>query len=59
MADKERYKTGQKAPASGTYKVDSLVHGEKARDELDIKIEAGEQFPPSPTSHDAATWVKA
>lgn len=57
MADK--YKTGEKAPESGKYKVDSLVNGNSHNDDTKIDIEKGEQFPPSPTSHDAAYWVKA
>lgn len=59
MTEKERYKTGEKAPESGKYRVQSLVHGEKREDESEIDMEAGDQFPPSPTSHDAAYWEKA
>ncbi|GIN58813.1 YjzC family protein [Lederbergia sp. NSJ-179] len=57
MADK--YKTGEKAPESGKFKVDSLVNGNSHNDDTTIDIEKGEQFPPSPSSHDAAYWVKA
>ncbi|MFD2629458.1 YjzC family protein [Oceanobacillus kapialis] len=54
-----KFKTGENAPESGKYKVDSLVNGGSTNDEATIDIEQGEQFPPSPSSNDAAYWVKA
>ncbi|UOQ44961.1 YjzC family protein [Halobacillus salinarum] len=56
---KETYKTGEKAHETGTYKVDSLVSGGSAsQDNTEVKVEKGEQFPPSPSSNEAAHWVK-
>ncbi|GIN69638.1 hypothetical protein J14TS2_01130 [Bacillus sp. J14TS2] len=57
MADK--YKTGENVPESGKFKVDSLVNGNSHNDGTAIDIEKGEQFPPSPSSREAAFWVKA
>lgn len=58
MAD-NKFKTGEKAPESGEFKVDSLVNGGSGNnDNTTINIEKGEQFPPSPSSNDAAYWVK-
>ncbi|SFJ29605.1 YjzC-like protein [Halobacillus dabanensis] len=57
--NKQTYKTGEKAEQSGTYKVDSLVSGGSTEnDDTEIKLEEGEQFPPSPSSNEAAHWVK-
>ncbi|GIO25014.1 YjzC family protein [Oceanobacillus sp. J11TS1] len=59
MAD-NKYKTGENAPESGKFKVDSLVNGgSSSNDNTTINIEKGEQFPPSPSSNEAAYWVKA
>ncbi|MFC3038780.1 YjzC family protein [Virgibacillus xinjiangensis] len=58
MAD-NRYKTGENAPESGKYKVDSLANGNTSNDDTTIEIEKGDQFPPSPSEHEAAYWVKA
>ena len=59
MAD-NKFKTGEKAPESGEFKVDSLVNsGSGNNDNTTIRIEKGEQFPPSPSSTEAAYWVKA
>jgi YjzC-like protein len=59
MANKKTYKTGEKAEENGTYKVDSLINGNSSgKDDTEIKIEQGEQFPPSPSSNEAANWVK-
>lgn len=56
----EKYKTGEKAPESGKFKVDSLVNGGSGSDDnTTIDIEEGDSFPPSPGSNDAAYWVKA
>ncbi|MDY0395079.1 YjzC family protein [Virgibacillus halophilus] len=56
---KETYKTGEKAPENGTFKVDSLVSGSSSsQDNTEIQVEKGEQFPPSPSSNEAANWVK-
>ncbi|WP_091660584.1 YjzC family protein [Alteribacillus iranensis] len=56
----DRYKTGEKAPESGTYKVDTLVSGGNAsQDNTEIEINEGDQFPPSPGENEAAHWVKA
>ncbi|MDY0404136.1 YjzC family protein [Virgibacillus sp. 179-BFC.A HS] len=57
---KQTYKTGEKAPESGTFKVDSLVNGSSSSsgDNTEIQMEKGEQFPPSPSSNEAANWVK-
>lgn len=54
----EKYKTGEKTPESRKFKVDSLVNG-GSRDNTTIDIEKGESFPPSPSSNDAAYWVKS
>lgn len=59
MAD-TKFKTGENAPESGKYKVDSLVNGgSSSNDNTTIDMEQGEQFPPSPSSNEAAYWVKA
>ncbi|GGB38512.1 YjzC family protein [Virgibacillus dakarensis] len=59
MAD-NKYKTGETAPESGKFKVDSLVNsGSSIDDNTKIDMEKGEQFPPSPSSNEAAYWVKA
>lgn len=56
----QKFKTGEKAQESGTYKVDSLVNGQSStQDNSEIKLEKGEQFPPSPSSNEAVYWVKA
>ncbi|MCP3028442.1 YjzC family protein [Halobacillus sp. A5] len=57
MANKQ-YKTGEKAPATGTYKVDQLVNGKKSQDKNEINLSEGDQFPPSTTESEAAYWVK-
>ncbi|WP_158737207.1 YjzC family protein [Alteribacillus sp. YIM 98480] len=55
-----QYKTGEKAPESGTYKVDKLVNGNNAnQDNTTIEVNEGDQFPPSPSENEAAYWVKA
>jgi len=54
----EKYKTGEKTPESRKFKVDSLVNGGSS-DNTAIDIEKGESFPSSPSSNDAAYWVKA
>lgn len=55
-----KFKTGENAPENGKFKVDSLVNGGSAsNDDTAIEIEKGEQFPPSPSSNEAAYWVKA
>ncbi|AVQ98197.1 general stress protein [Oceanobacillus iheyensis] len=59
MATNEKYKTGENAPESGKYKVDSLVNGGSSSNDTTIDIEKGEQFPPSPSDNDAAYWIKA
>lgn len=54
-----KFKTGEKAPEGGTFKVDSLVSGGSAnQDNTEVQVEEGEQFPPSPSSNEAAYWVK-
>jgi hypothetical protein len=58
MAKKEQFKTGEKAPESGTYKVDSLVNGNSNKSIQSIELSEGAQFPPSPEDNDAAYWVK-
>lgn len=56
----DRYKTGEKAPESGKYKVDCLVSGnDSSHDDTEIDINEGETFPPSPSAREAAYWVKA
>ncbi|MCD8787427.1 YjzC family protein [Staphylococcus gallinarum] len=60
MTNSKSYKTGEKAPESGTYKVQSLVDGSNSNDDnTEIELEKGEQFPPSPSSNEAAYWEKA
>jgi hypothetical protein len=60
MTQNTTYKTGEKAPENGTFKVDSLVSGNSSEnDTTKIDIEKGEQFPPSPSSNEAAYWTKA
>lgn len=59
MANNQTYKTGEKVPESGTFKVKSLVNGGSTnQDNTEIRVEEGEQFPPSPSSNEAANWVK-
>lgn len=58
MAD-NKFKTGEKATESGKFMVDSLVNGGSTNDDTTIELEEGEQFPPSPSSNEAAYWVKA
>ncbi|SDI99604.1 YjzC family protein [Natribacillus halophilus] len=58
MANKP-YRTGDRAPESGTFRVDSLVSGDSAsNDDTEVVVEKGEQFPLSPSSNEAANWVK-
>ncbi|PWU68784.1 MULTISPECIES: YjzC family protein [Gracilibacillus] len=60
MANKQTYKTGEKAPESGLFKIDSLVNeGSTNEGDTEIRLEEGEQFPPSPSSNKAVNWVKA
>lgn len=60
MTNSKSYKTGEKAPENGTYKVQSLVDGSNSNDDnTEIELEKGEQFPPSPSSNEAAYWEKA
>lgn len=60
MAKNDSYKTGEKAPESGNYKVQSLVDGNSSKeDDTEIELDKGEQFPPSPSSNEAAYWEKA
>ncbi|MDW8569689.1 YjzC family protein [Staphylococcus shinii] len=60
MTNKNLYKTGEKSPENGTFKVDSLVSGNSSeQDNSTIDIEKNEQFPPSPSSNEAAYWTKA
>ncbi|MCJ8008350.1 YjzC family protein [Lederbergia wuyishanensis] len=54
----KRYKTGENAPESGKYKVDGPVHGDSEHEDTTIDMEEGNQFPPSPNSHEAVYWVK-
>lgn len=54
-----KFKTGEKAAESGNFNVDSLVNGGSTNDDTTIELEEGEQFPPSPSSNEAAYWVKA
>lgn len=58
MAKKQQFKTGEKAPENGTYKVDSLVNGNSSKSKQSIEMKEGDQFPPSPADNDAAYWVK-
>ncbi|MFB4163967.1 YjzC family protein [Alteribacillus sp. JSM 102045] len=59
MANKQ-FKTGEKEPESGNYKVDKLVNGSSARqDNTTIEVNEGDQFPPSPSENEAAYWIKA
>lgn len=58
MANKQ-FKTGEKAPESGNYKVDKLVNGNKSDDQTEISLNKGDQFPPSPSQNEAAYWVKS
>ncbi|UOQ45972.1 YjzC family protein [Halobacillus salinarum] len=54
------YKTGEKAPETATYKVGSLVNGGAAnQDNTEVEVKKGEQFPPSPSTNEAAYWVKS
>lgn len=54
----QQYKTGEKAPKTGNYKVDKLANGNNSNDNSEISINEGEQFPPSPSENEAAYWVK-
>ncbi|CDQ20922.1 YjzC family protein [Halobacillus karajensis] len=59
----ERYKTGEKAPDSGTYEFDGLVDGRKkdevTDDEKHVELSNGDTFPPLRSSKEAAYWKKA
>ncbi len=59
MANNKQYKTGEKAPETGKYKVDKLLNGNDHNDDTEIDLNEGDQFPPSPTEHEAAYWVKS
>ncbi|MFC3041580.1 YjzC family protein [Virgibacillus xinjiangensis] len=54
----EQFKTGQEAPENGTYKVVGLVNGNNESDDTEIDLEKGENFPPSPSSREAAYYEK-
>ncbi|WLR50362.1 YjzC family protein [Bacillus tianshenii] len=55
-----RFKTGEKSPESGEFKFDGHVHEDSEGENTEtIKVEEGEQFPPSPSTHKASYWVKA
>ncbi|SFG32052.1 hypothetical protein SAMN05216353_13432 [Halobacillus alkaliphilus] len=58
MAKSKQFKTGEKAPETGTYTVDSLVNGNASKNKKSIELNEGDQFPPSPSDNDAAYWVK-
>ncbi|CCG44757.1 general stress protein [Halobacillus halophilus DSM 2266] len=55
----QQFKTGEKAPESGNYKVDKLVNGNKSDNNKEISLSEGDQFPPSPSENEAAYWVKS
>ncbi|MGP4070142.1 YjzC family protein [Halobacillus sp. B29] len=55
----KQFKTGEKAPESGNYKVDKLVNGNKSDNNKEISLSEGDQFPPSPSENEAAYWVKS
>ncbi|MFG6147690.1 YjzC family protein [Halobacillus sp. B23F22_1] len=59
MANNKQYKTGEKAPESGKYKVDKLQNGNSSQDNTTINLNEGDQFPPSPSENEAAYWVKS
>ncbi|MCP3033322.1 YjzC family protein [Halobacillus sp. A1] len=56
---KKQFKTGEKAPQTGKYKVDELVNGKKSQEKTEINLNKGDQFPPSPSESEAAYWVKS
>ncbi|MFC0525536.1 YjzC family protein [Pontibacillus salicampi] len=55
------YRTGEKAPEGGKFKVESLVSGGRLsnQDDTHVNMDQGDTFPPSPSSNEAANWVKA
>lgn len=56
----QEFKTGEKAPESGTYKVKNLVNSSNASsDNTEIQLNEGDQFPPSPSENEAAYWEKS
>ncbi|WP_273851923.1 YjzC family protein [Guptibacillus spartinae] len=61
MAD--RFKTGEKAPESGTYEFVGLVNesneNANTENEKNIELSSGETFPPSQSNQDAAYWKKS
>ncbi|WP_078595804.1 YjzC family protein [Evansella clarkii] len=57
---KNKFKTGEKAPETGKYKVDELVNGGSPSGVIEeISLQEGDQFPPSPGDQDAVYWVRA
>ncbi|AKG04925.1 MULTISPECIES: YjzC family protein [Salimicrobium] len=59
MSKETRYKTGEKAPLPGTYKIDGLVNGYVCEDNAMVEMALGDTFPPAPSEQEAAYWVKA
>ncbi|MFC7063728.1 YjzC family protein [Halobacillus seohaensis] len=55
----KQYKTGEKAPESGKYKVYQLANRNNTKDNTEINLNEGDQFPPSPSENEAAYWVKS
>ncbi|MFC5712425.1 YjzC family protein [Thalassorhabdus alkalitolerans] len=56
------YKTGEKAPETGTYVFDSYVNTESGNPPMEnmeeIELEKEDRFPPMPTENDAVYWRK-
>ncbi|KUP08839.1 general stress protein [Bacillus coahuilensis p1.1.43] len=59
----ERYKTGEKAPESGTYEFDGLVNESSDNNDLGkenhIDRGSGDTFPPTRSNKDEAYWKKS
>ncbi|MFQ3543929.1 YjzC family protein [Halobacillus rhizosphaerae] len=57
--DDRRYQTGDEAPKSGIYKLESLMNGAPSKeDNIKVKVDQGEKLPPSPISKEPAYWVR-
>ncbi|SHN31835.1 YjzC family protein [Gracilibacillus kekensis] len=61
MSDEKRFKTGEKAPHAGIYKVEELTDGYQSEDfynDTIIKLAEGETFPSSPAENKSAWWIE-
>ncbi|UOQ50524.1 YjzC family protein [Gracilibacillus caseinilyticus] len=57
----QRFKTGEKAPEAGIYKVEKLTSDYQSEDyfnDTTIELAEGETFPPAPAEDESAWWVR-